>query len=338
MKRLSTWNMILFVGLVMYGCAREDRQQPPGTVLVIHGGAGTILRTEMTPEREREYREALTEALRAGHTVLARGGNSLDAVEAACTMLEDSPLFNAGKGAVFTSEGKNEMDASIMDGATLAAGAVASVTTIKNPVKAARAVMTGTKHVMLAGRGAEIFAAEQGLEMVEPGYFFTQRRWEALLRAKEKARPAEPDSDQEKMQFGTAAAVALDRQGNLAAATSTGGLTNKMHGRVGDSPIIGAGTYANNATCAVSGTGQGEFFMRGLIAYDISALMHYAGMTLVDASKKVIAEKLTERDGLGGVIAVDKNGNIAMEFNTPGMYRGYVKEDGQFHVYIYGDE
>jgi beta-aspartyl-peptidase (threonine type) len=337
MKRLYATIVLITLGLLLGGCGRRG-EQPAGIALVVHGGAGTILRENMTPEREKQYRDALTEALQAGYSILVEGGSALDAVEAAVIVMEDSPLFNAGKGSVFTSQGTNEMDASIMDGSDLNAGAVASVTTIKNPIKAAREVMAGTRHVMLVGRGAELFAAEHGLEIVDPEYFFTQRRWEALLKAKEKAKSSRLEPVDETTKFGTSAALALDRDGNLAAGTSTGGLTNKMHGRVGDSPIIGAGTYANNATCAVSATGTGEYFMRGLLCYQVSALMEYAGMSVEEAAIKVIDGQLTDLGGDGGIIAMDKNGNVSMQFNTAGMYRGYVKEDGEFHVAIYGDE
>ncbi|MEJ2719942.1 MAG: isoaspartyl peptidase/L-asparaginase [bacterium] len=305
--------------------------------MVIHGGAGTILKENMTPEREKAYRDKLTEALDAGMAVLRKDdGNSLDAVQAAIRVLEDSPLFNAGKGAVFTAEGKNEHDACIMDGATHKAGAVASVTTIKNPINAARAVMEDTGHVLLVGRGAEMFAASEGLAIVEPEYFFDQRRWDDLLKVKDDERASSAPSDRRE-KFGTVGALALDRNGNLAAGTSTGGLTNKKHGRVGDSPIVGAGTYANNATCAVSGTGQGEYFMRNLVAYDVAALMKYKGLSVTDAAGQVI-EKLTADGGLGGVIALDSHGNVAMPFNTPGMYRGYVQGDGEAHIMFYGDD
>lgn len=327
------------VVMTVVGCSRSNVATSPPIALAVHGGAGTILREKLTPDLEQQYRDTLREALQAGYDILSRGGTSLDAVEAAVVVMEDSPLFNAGKGSVFTGQGTNEMDASIMDGSNLDAGAVASVTTVKNPVKAARKVMAETRHVMLVGRGAEIFAASQSLEMVPPEYFYTQRRWDALLKAKEKESGSSrvPDGPTES-KFGTAAAAALDRHGNLAAATSTGGLTNKMQGRVGDSPIIGAGTYANNATCAVSATGTGEYFMRGLLSYRVSVLMEFAGMSLDNAVAAVIDRDLTELGGDGGVIAVDRNGNVAMRFNTPGMYRGYVTDDGEMHVAVFADE
>ncbi len=273
---------------------------------------------------EKAYRQKLSEALLHGYQLLASGKPALDAVESVINLLEDSPLFNAGKGAVFNRAGENEMDASIMDGATLKAGAVAGVKTVKNPISAARKVMENTWHVLLAGPGADQFAKEQGLEIRPPEYFFTDRRWKSLQKVKA----------QEAKKHGTVGCVALDRYGNLAAGTSTGGLTNKRWGRIGDSPIIGAGTYANNNTCAVSGTGQGEFFIRGNVAYDISALMEYKGLSVEEAAKTVI-DKLTARGGSGGVIALAKNRHFAMPFNTEGMYRGYIREDGKPVVLIY---
>ncbi len=339
MKQFCKLGCLLFLGILVAGCAQQGEQQQVSKIaLVVHGGAGTILKENLTPEREEQYENALKQALEAGYTILAEGGSALDAVEAAVVVMEDSPLFNAGKGSVFTGQGTNEMDASIMDGSNLNAGAVASVRTIKNPIKAAREVMEKTRHVMLVGRGAELYAAAQGLEIVDPEYFFTQRRWESLLRAKEKDQSSKASPADESTKYGTSAAIALDRDGNLAAATSTGGLTNKMHGRVGDSPIIGAGTYANNATCAVSATGTGEYFMRGLLSYRVSVLMEHAGLSLEESATKVIDEELTGMGGDGGIIALDKNGNVAMQFNTAGMYRGYVLDDGEYHVAIYGKE
>lgn len=339
MKIRQTNLVILFLILAVatFSCAPREEVEKPDFVLVIHGGAGIILKENMTPEKEKAYRDVLTEALQSGYEILDNHGSALDAVEATIRVLEDSPFFNAGKGAVFTGQGKNELDASIMDGETLGAGAVASVTTIKNPITAARAVMTKSKHVLLVGRGAEIFAAAQGLDIVEPEYFFDQRRWDDLLKVKESDR-ASIDEGGESVMFGTVGALALDRNGNLAAGTSTGGLTNKMHGRVGDSPIIGAGTYANNNTCAVSGTGEGEYFMRNLVAYDISALMEYQGMSLEEAAEKVINEKLTGVGGSGGIIALDKDGHVAMTFNTKGMYRGWVDSSGEYRTLMYEDD
>lgn len=300
------------------------------TVMVIHGGAGTILKKNMTPEKEAAYRAALKQALTTGYQLLKSGKSSLDAVEATVRILEDNPLFNAGKGAVFTHDGKNEMDAAIMNGKTLAAGAVAGVSTIKNPITAARAVMEKSAHVMMSGRGAEQFAKEAGLEIVDPKYFRTQDRWDGLQRALKQ------DSLKDN-KFGTVGAVALDKAGNLAAATSTGGMTNKKYGRIGDSPIIGAGTYANNNTVAVSCTGWGEFYIRNVVAYDLSALMEYKGLSVAAAGKTVI-EKVATLGGDGGLIALDKNGNAALPFNTAGMYRGTVTADGKIEIHIYKED
>src|SRR6266567_4465895 len=284
--------------------------------LVLHGGAGTIERSKMTPEREREYRAGLERALMAGYEILKRGGSSIDATEAAVRVLEDDPHFNAGKGAVFTSAGTNEMDAAIMDGKTLAAGAVASLKHIKNPISLARLVMEKSGHVMMDGEGAEAFARENGIELVDQKYFFTQERWDALqkIKAMEKHRTGAagkriPITDQDR--HGTVGAVALDKNGNLAAATSTGGTTNKRPGRVGDSPVIGAGTYANNATCAVSATGDGEYFIRATVGHDVSTLMEYRGMSLKEAAQTVL-DKVARLGGTGGLIATDREGNIAI--------------------------
>lgn len=319
--------------------------------LAVHGGSGTITRSTITAEVEAQYRTALDRALKAGHAVLASGGSSVDAVVATIKVFEDDPLFNAGKGAVFTNEGKNELDASIMDGKSGLAGAVAGVTTVKNPITAARAVMDKTRHVLMVSSGADKFAAVQKLDIVAPAYFYTPHRWEQLQKAKERdqiqldhdgkaktslAPPASPfESWMIDNKFGTVGAVALDAQGNLAAGTSTGGLTNKLYGRVGDSPIIGAGTYADNATVAVSGTGTGEFFMRGVVAYDISARMKYAKASLSDAVDQTIKSALDDKNGRGGVIALDKDGNVKFGFNTEGMYRGYIKADGKPVIQIY---
>jgi beta-aspartyl-peptidase (threonine type) len=317
---------------------------------VIHGGAGTILKSNMTPELEAAYRDKLKEALMVGYNILKNDGSSLDAVEAALRILEDSPLFNAGKGVVLTSEGTAEMDASIMDGKSLSAGAVAAIKHIKNPISLARLVMEQSPHVMMVGDGAEAFARQHGVELVPQEYFITEKRQKELQRAKEAEKkqaspqkgetpekpgmPSPPTGDKK---HGTVGAVALDKFGNLAAGTSTGGMTNKKFGRIGDSPIIGAGTYANNRTCAVSATGHGEFFIRSVVAYDISALMEYKGMSLKDAANLVIMNKLEKLGGDGGVIAIDHEGNIAMPFNTAGMYRGYVGLDGKAVVEIYKD-
>jgi len=309
------------------------------TMLVIHGGAGTITRASMTGDMEKQYRETLELALKTGHAVLAKGGSSLDAVEATIRVMEDSPLFNAGKGAVFTHEGRNELDAAIMDGRNKGAGSVAGVTIIRNPITAARAVMEKSPHVMMAGRGAELFATKMGLEIVDPSYFWTERRWKALQQELLKEQGEKPRADlqwAEEKKFGTVGAVALDAEGNLAAGTSTGGTTNKQFGRIGDAPIIGAGTYADNESCAVSATGQGEYFIRWTVASDIAALIKYRGMTVQQAGDEVIHKKLPP-EGEGGVIILDRKGNFAMPFNSEGMYRGWVGADGEPHVLIYKD-
>jgi L-asparaginase / beta-aspartyl-peptidase len=307
--------------------------------LAIHGGAGTIERSKMTPGKEQEYRAGLERALSAGYEILKRGGSSLDATEAAVRVLEDDPHFNAGRGSVFTSAGTNEMDASIMDGKTLKAGAVGSVKHIKNPISLARLVMEKSPHVMLDCAGAEAFAKANGIELVDQKYFFTQERWDALqkIKAAEKHRTSGAGrvlviTDQDR--HGTVGAVALDKDGNLAAATSTGGTTNKLPGRIGDTPIIGAGTYANNQTCAVSCTGDGEYFIRAGAAHEVSALMKCRGMTLQDAAQAAL-NSVKELGGTGGLIAIDRNGDIALPFNTNGMYRGYVDPNGNFVVEIY---
>jgi len=309
--------------------------------MVIHGGAGTIVKKDLTLELEQAYQSKLKEALQTGYEILKNNGSSMDAVEAAIKILENSPLFNAGKGAVFTGDGTHELDASIMDGKTLQAGAVASVKHVKNPIALARLVLEKSPHVMMVGDGAEEFAVQHNLDRVSQYYFYTEKRWKSLQKRKEAAiekttlvpkKESIKLTDKEK---GTVGAAALDKAGNLAAGTSTGGMTNKMFGRVGDSPIIGAGTYANNQTCAVSGTGHGEYFMRLLVAYDIHALMAYEGKSLKEAANAVIMKKLGELGGTGGIIAIDKDGNIAMPFNTDGMYRGYIMENGEAIVKIY---
>lgn len=325
----------------MFAAGTFAQAKPAGKfMLVVHGGAGTITRKSMTPEMEKQYRETLEQALRSGHAVLAKGGSSLDAVEATIRVLEDSPLFNAGKGSVFTHDGKNEMDAAIMDGSTKAAGSIAGVTIIRNPISAARAVMEKSPHVMMTGRGAELFATKMGLEIVDPSYFWTERRWKALQQElqKEQQKPqAALELPEGERKFGTVGAVALDQSGNLAAGTSTGGMTNKQYGRVGDAPIIGAGTYAENESCAVSATGHGEFFIRWTVAHDIAALVKYKGLTVQQAGEEVIHKKLAPVKGEGGVIILDRNGNYAMPFNSEGMYRGWIGMDGEPHVLIYKD-
>jgi len=274
----------------------------------------------------------LAEAVDIGYAILEKGGTSLDAVEAVVQRLEDDSLFNAGKGSVFNSEGKVELDASIMDGNTLKAGAVAGVHHVKNPIRLARTVMEKSEHVFFIGDGAEKFAQEHGLELVDESYFFTEARWQSLQKAKAK------ESLTEKEKHGTVGAVALDQHGNLAAATSTGGMTNKKFGRIGDSPIIGAGTYADNETCAISATGHGEYFIRAVVAHDIASLMRYKGLSLQAAAEEVVMNKLAKLGGTGGIIAIDRNANIAMPFNTDGMYRAYKVHGGNTFVAIYKDE
>ena len=309
-------------------------------VLVIHGGAGVVSKDQMSPAQEAEYRAALKTALQAGYGVLRTNGTSLDAVAAAIKVMEDSPLFNAGHGAVLNSAGEVELDAAIMDGATRKAGAVAAVKHIRNPIELARLVMDRSPHVMLVGEGAEAFAKEQGVPLVPQDYFITQHRKQQLERVQREEKSAPKPRSMRRTgraseQVGTVGAAALDAQGNLAAGTSTGGIVNKRPGRVGDSPLIGAGTYANNATCAVSATGHGEHFIRAVVAHDISALIAYKGLSLTEATDLVVKKELAEFGGEGGVIAVDRKGNVAMPFNSQGMYRGSVREDGRIVVEIY---
>lgn len=314
--------------------------------LVIHGGAGTILKENMSDSLEMAYTNKLEEAIRKGHEVLNEGGTSMEAVTAAIMIMEDSPLFNAGKGAVFTNQETNELDASVMDGNTLNAGAVSGVTTVKNPISLAVAVMDKSEHVMLSGKGAEQFAQEQHIALEDPSYFYTERRFKSLQRVKQKEIENKTKDLNKKAafvtdpfikasKFGTVGCAALDKYGNLAAGTSTGGMTNKRYNRIGDAPIIGAGTYANNATCAVSSTGWGEYFIRAMVAHDISALMEYKGLTLQEAASEVIQKKLPDLGGTGGIVAIDHKGEMALEFNTPGMYRASMNSKGDLSVKIY---
>ena len=330
-------------------------QKTGSYVLVIHGGAGTILPSELTPEKEAAYKEGIKAALEKGYAILKNNGSSLDAVTEAVKTLEDNPLFNAGKGAVFTNAGTNEMDAAIMEGKTKAAGSVAGVRTIRNPITAARAVMEKSPHVMLTGSGAEQFAAENNCVIVEPSYFYTKERWDALQKVKAedsiqkqvkqpgvlskdsllKKKVASTESPfYHNSRYGTVGAVALDQQGNLAAATSTGGMTNKKWGRVGDAPIIGAGTYADNNTCAVSCTGWGEFFIRVGVAKSISDQVKYAGTSVEKAAQNALDE-VAALGGDGGLIALDSKGNYTMSFNTTGMYRGVIHQDGKIEIAIF---
>ena len=308
--------------------------------IAIHGGAGTILRSSMTPEKENLYTDALQTALQLGYAVLEKNGSALDAVETAVRSLENCPLFNAGKGAVFNNAGTHEMDASIMSGKDLSAGAVSLIKHIKNPVSLARAVMEKSEHVFLCGDGAEDFAKQMNLEFAGDEYFHDAFRFEQWKKAQETEgsfldhNVHTTDNTKDK-KFGTVGAVALDKDGNLAAATSTGGMTNKKFGRVGDSPIIGAGTYANNNTCAISCTGHGELFIRSVVAYDISALMEYKNLSLHEACEEVVMKKLVKIGGEGGLIAIDKHGNIELPFNSEGMYRALKSSNGVEKVEIY---
>lgn len=347
MKKLKRFVifMLCIVMLTVFSLSGREAQEAKPFGIVIHGGAGNITKKTMGKKNEKLYRQKLAEALTAGYRILEKGGSSLDAVEAAIKIMEDSPLFNSGKGAVFTGEGTNELDASIMEGGTLNAGAVAGVKRIKNPISLARLVMERSPHVLLTGAGAETFAKQEGMEWVSPDYFFTKQRWQSLQKIKKQEKKKEKDPAKKKSalttrgrgdveKFGTVGAVALDKTGNLTAGTSTGGMTNKKFGRVGDSPIIGAGTYANNKTCAVSATGHGEYFIRSVAGYDISALMEYKGLSLEEAAGLVV-EKIEKLGGRGGFIAIGKDGEIAMPFSTGGMFRGYALEGKEITIKMY---
>jgi len=334
---------LVFLLVINISCKKEQKDTlkvEKRYAIVIHGGAGTIKKANITPEQEKAYREKLQEALNVGYTILENGGTSLEAVQKTINVMEDSPLFNAGKGAVFNSAGKNELDASIMDGKTLNSGAVAGVSHIKNPINAARIVMDSTRHVLLSGNGAEDFAKQHGLTFVDDEYFHTEKRYNQLLKAQEKDKvkldhtALNKDELIDDHRFGTVGAVALDKNGNIAAGTSTGGMTNKKYGRIGDSPLIGAGTYANNNTCGVSCTGTGEYFIRTLAAHEASSLMHYGNLCLQDAFTDVIGQ-IGDLGGDGGMVGLDKEGNIAWFFNTEGMYRGYKKSNGEDVIQFY---
>jgi len=347
----------IIVAMAMIACqetknAPEDvveaPQQTSEFAIVIHGGAGTIKKENMTPELEAQYNAKLTEAVKAGHEILKNGGDAMNAVEASIRIMEDSPLFNSGKGAVFTHDGINSLDASFMDGKTLNAGAVAGVTTVKNPISLARKVMTDSEHVLLSGAGGDAFAKalqDPSIQIVPNSYFYTENRYQSLQRvlqreaAKEDAKKVAQlelqDPFLKDSKYGTVGCVALDKNGNIAAGTSTGGMTNKKYGRIGDSPIIGSGTYANNATCGVSSTGHGEYFIRAQVAYDISALMEYKGLSLQDATEEVIQKKLVDLGGTGGIVALDHLGNVSMEFNTAGMYRATMNDQDELVVGMY---
>jgi beta-aspartyl-peptidase (threonine type) len=333
-------------------------QQPHKWAVVLHGGAGVIERSHMDPKTEAAYRADLETALQKAADMLDKGGSALDAVEAAIRYMEDDPLFNAGRGAVFSAAGKNELDAAIMDGSNLKAGAVADVTHTRHPITLARTVMEKSPHVMLIGSGADEFAAQNSLEMVDPSFFFTERRWQGLVEELKKEgkpippRPAGappaptkpvaevmfPPESPEAHKFGTVGVVVLDKQGNIAAGTSTGGLTAKMWGRVGDSPIIGAGTYADNRSCAVSGTGTGEYFIRLTVGRTICALVRYKGLGLQEAADEVIQHQLTDMKGDGGIIAIDTKGDMVWSFNTEGMYRARISEGGKPEIGMYKDQ
>lgn len=354
MVKILTYFIAIFL---LFGCKNEEKpasktikasenaiKKEENFGIVIHGGAGTILKENMSDSLEAAYKAKLEEAISVGYEILKKGGTSLEAVTHTINVMEDSPLFNAGKGAVFTHDGSNELDASIMDGTTLNAGAVAGLKHIKNPIDLARDVMQKSEHVMLYGAGAEEFAQTLGYKMMDTTYFYTKNRYESLQRVLEK----EKEKNEKKVsfedhyiknsKFGTVGCAALDKHGNLAAGTSTGGMTNKRWNRIGDAPIIGAGTYANNATCAVSSTGWGEYFIRAVVAYDISALMEYKGMSLQDAAKEVIQKKIPALGGDGGIVAIDKDGNVAMEFNTSGMYRATMNSGGELIIKIYKEQ
>jgi beta-aspartyl-peptidase (threonine type) len=350
---MKQYLLILSFLIVLLGCKSEttlsseekrDATKQNEFAIIIHGGAGTILKKNMSDEKEVEYKAKLEEAIKVGHAILKNGGTSQDAVLRTIQVMEESPLFNAGKGAVFTHEETNELDASFMDGKTLNAGAVAGVKNVKSPIELAIKIMTDSDHVMLSGKGASIFAKEKGLEIVAPSYFYTESRFKSLQRIKNSVKTeldhddkkaAFYDADIKNSKFGTVGCVALDKNGNISAGTSTGGMTNKRWGRIGDAPIIGSGTYANNKTCGVSSTGWGEYFIRGQIAYDISAQMEYQQKTLKEATSDVIQNKLTKLGGTGGVVALDKNGNMSFEFNTAGMYRASMNDKGELVVKIY---
>lgn len=340
--RLILAGLLAAVVLAPLQAAEEEAAPAKPVAIVVHGGAGTISREELDAEQEKQIHAALREALNQGHAILTAGGSSLDAVTAAVKVLEDSPLFNAGKGAVFNCAGINELDAAIMDGSTLNAGAVAGLKQTKNPVELARLVMEESPHVLLIGEGAESFGRQHDIAMVDPAYFQTEQRRRQLDDVQKREGTIGCGDEQEVEDFdedryGTVGAVALDASGNLAAATSTGGMTNKRFGRVGDVPVVGAGTYADNATAAISATGHGEYFIRAVAAHDIAARMAYGGLSLAEAADAVVMKKLREMGGGGGVIAVDGNGNIAMPFNTTGMYRGYIDTKGETKTAIFAD-
>ena len=351
MKKQPPYSFILllfFYIFISFGChnqyfsstekSKKTLSKKYEYAIAIHGGAGTILKKNMSSEREKQYIDAMTQALDIGEQMLKKGEEGIDVIEAVIIYLENNELFNAGKGSVFTHEGKNELDASIMEGKNMNAGAIGGVTNLKNPISAARAVMEQSAHVMLVGKGAEKFAEDIGQEVVDPKYFYTERRFKSLekVKAKENATGAIFDENPD-YKYGTVGCAVLDKNGNLAAGTSTGGMTNKRWNRIGDAPIIGAGTYANNQTCAVSSTGHGEYFIRFAVAHDISARMEYLNESLEEAANHVVNNKLVEKGGSGGIISVDKYGNVALPHNSPGMYRAWATPESR-GVRIYGDE
>ncbi len=340
--------LVLLTLSLLFSCKKTKNIDTPKIIpyaIVIHGGAGYIT-PNMSLDKQKQYREALKNALDAGYAVLDKGGSSLDAIQKAISILEDSPLFNAGKGAVFDNQGKNKMDASIMDGKTLNTGAIAGVSNIKNPILLARMVMDSTKHVLLSGKGAEIFAEHHNITFEKDVYFYTKRQHEYLLKVQERERKKSlqlaissthllTNKNLQNSKYGTVGAVALDKNGNIAAGTSTGGLTNKKYGRIGDSPIIGAGTYANNTTCGVSCTGTGEYFIRTLAAHEVSSLIAYKKVTVKEAVKEVIHTQITNLGGKGGMIVLDKNANISWDFNTKGMFRAFKKSTGENEISMF---
>ena len=340
MKIINTLGLLM---LLLASCKnntnpteKPKERQPNTFAIVIHGGAGGVTPKNHNKKQQEAYTQKLQEALDAGYLVLENGGISLDAIQAAINIMEDSPLFNAGKGAVYNSDGQQEMDASIMDGKTLNCGAVAGINHIKNPILAARLVMDSTNHVLLSGKGAELIMKTYGLEMVDSAYFFTEKRYNQLKRIQGKTELQLDNSASllennliDDHKFGTVGAVAIDKNGNIAAGTSTGGMTNKKYGRIGDSPIIGAGTYANNATCGISATGTGEYFMKTVAAHEVSNLIQYKGMRPKDALHEVLFNQIEKLGGEGGMILLDKHGDVYWDFNSSGMFRGYKKSDGK---------
>ena len=335
-------NIVFISLLILLGCNQNKLNNEKNPInnfgIVIHGGAGTILKENMSEEMETQYRNILSKAIKVGHEILKNGGSSQLAVEKTINIMEDSPLFNSGKGAVLNSDGYAELDASFMDGKTLNAGAISGATKIKNPISAAIKVMENSPHVMLSSLGADKFAMKEGLEMVNPDYFITERRKKNLERVQKIGANLNDSKFYKSQLYGTVGCVALDKSGNLAAGTSTGGMTNKKWNRIGDAPIIGAGTYANNLTCAVSSTGWGEFFIRTVAAFDIAALMEYKNLKINEAASLVINDKIGKLGGNGGVIAIDNKGNVAMEMNTAGMYRAHMNSEGKLVVKIYKEE